>query len=190
MKKLSILIASIPERHQKLTELYSKLEIQMKPNVEILVLTDNRSMTIGRKRQLLNMIANGEYIVHVDDDDRVSDDFISSLLEAIEKNPNVDVITFIVDVSIDNNPFKPCIYNPSFSTNLNFNDHYQRIPNTRCCFRRRVALCEDIPDIMFGEDDAWGSAIQRHISTHHHIPKTLYYYEASTNKPSNWFQPV
>lgn len=193
MKKLlSILIISLPERHVSLQNLYNQLVLQTinRNDVEILVLTDNRSMSVGRKRQFLNMMASGEYIVHVDDDDTVSTDFVSLLLEAIHDHQGVDVINFIVNVSIDRGPSKPCLYSSSFHQNMNFENHYQRLPNTRCCFRKTVAIREEIADMVFGEDDEWGSRIKHHIKTEYNIPQSLYFYEASTQKPNEWFSTV
>lgn len=192
-KKLSILIISVPERHDELSKLYTTLIQQINEcghdKVELLVLTDNRSLTIGKKRQYLNIIANGDYIIHVDDDDSVHPQFVSMLLDAIQHNPNVDLITFIVSVSINNQPPKPCLYSSQFHGNMNFDTHYQRLPNTRCCFKKKIALKEEIPDISFGEDDEWGKLIVRHIKTEHTIDDTpLYFYNASTEKPSGWFK--
>lgn len=193
MKKLlSILIISLPERHALLQKLYDQLALQTnnRNDVEILVLTDNRSLSVGRKRQFLNMMASGEYIVHVDDDDRVSTEFVSLLLDAIHNNQGVDVITFIVNVSIDKGSSKPCLYSSFFHQNMNFDDHYQRLPNTRCCFRKTIAIREEIADMIFGEDDEWGARIKPHIKTEHSIPKPLYFYDASTQKPNEWFSTV
>lgn len=191
-KRLSILIISLPDRHDSIKRLYDHLLTQTvgTNEVEILVLTDNRSMSVGRKRQYLNMMASGEYVAHVDDDDTVSSDFVSSLLDAIQTHPGVDVITFIVDVTIDGGPTKPCLYSSRFHNNMNFENHYQRLPNTRCCFRKAVAIREEIPDITFGEDDEWGTRIQKHIQTEHCISKSLYFYDASTQKPPDWFSTI
>lgn len=189
-KLLSVVVASVPERHHQLQTLYDRTVSSAPSDVEVLVLTDNRSMSIGRKRQLLNMMASGEYVVHVDDDDTLSLDFVDSLLEAIRSNRGVDVITFLVEVCIDEGSRKPCVYSPSFAENMNFDDHYQRLPNTRCCFRRRLALKEEIPDMAFGEDDAWGRRIAPHIQSHYAIPRVLYFYNAITSKPSDWFEAV
>lgn len=191
-KTLSILIISLPERIDSLKKLYQQLQVQSanKPEVEILTLTDNRSMSVGKKRQYLNMLANGEYVVHVDDDDDIHPDFISTLLSSIDQNPGVDVISYIVQVSIDGSPPKPCVYSYKFHQNINFDDHYQRLPNTRCCFRRAVALREEIPDMVFGEDDEWAKKIQNHIHSEYCIKVPMYYYNASTQKPVEWFETL
>jgi glycosyltransferase involved in cell wall biosynthesis len=188
-KILSILIISLPERCDKLAELFGQLTEQTngRSDVELLVLTDNRSMSVGKKRQFLNMMASGDYVIHVDDDDCVHPKFVEKITEAIATNPGVDVINFVVEVTIDGGAPKPCVYSHNFQQNMNFDSHYQRLPNTRCCFRRSVALREEIPDMVFGEDDEWGKRIVPHVQQEYCIPEVLYYYHANTRKPSEWF---
>lgn len=78
--KLSILILSIPSRLSNfLPTLLQNLLKQAEPfknQVEILTLIDNKVRSIGKKRQNLIDIAEGEYIAFIDDDDRVSDNYI------------------------------------------------------------------------------------------------------------------
>jgi len=98
----SILIAAIPERyHSAQPLLYSLLEKQSvarMPDVELLYFMDNRRRTVGAKRNDLLRAAAGEYISFVDDDDDVSDKYVSQIHDTIvkaRKQPEpVDVICF------------------------------------------------------------------------------------------------
>ena len=93
--KLSILIPTLKSRFKTLKAQVDRIEYQrqQKP-VQLLWLGDNKSITIGTKRNLLLDISSGEYICFVDDDDIISDNYIESILKAIEDNPTKKVFTF------------------------------------------------------------------------------------------------
>jgi len=67
--ELSILTPTIPSRKEQLSKLSEKIAKQSNDlAVEHLSFADNRTRTIGAKRQALLDIARGEYIAFVDDD--------------------------------------------------------------------------------------------------------------------------
>ena len=94
--KLSILILSIPSRFNIVRPLIDKLMEQIgdREDVEILSLMDNKSLHIYEKRNELMKIARGTHMTWLDDDDDVSDNYVSKLTETIEENPTADVISF------------------------------------------------------------------------------------------------
>ena len=94
MIKLSILICSTPDRIGKyLLKLLNVINHQVKKkDIELLILTDNEKMSIGEKRNKLKNMAKGDYIVYVDDDDLVSNDYVSELYKATLENK--DCIVF------------------------------------------------------------------------------------------------
>lgn len=95
--KLTIGIPSIPSRNRQfLQPMYAKLMSQVGENkdIEVVSIMDNKTMTIGRKRSLLFKIAQGKYTCIIDDDDDVSDDFVSTLRSVINDTLEVDVISY------------------------------------------------------------------------------------------------
>ncbi len=82
--KLSILICHIEERAEKLERLMAVLRPQLTPDVEVLIETDDRQMSIGAKRNLLLEKAKGGYVCFIDDDDLVPDYYVKKILEAME----------------------------------------------------------------------------------------------------------
>ena len=94
--KLSVLILSIPSRFDIVRPLIDKLMTQVgdRDDVEILSLMDNKSLHIWEKRNELMRIARGTHMTWLDDDDDVADNYIDKLTEAIQANPNADVISF------------------------------------------------------------------------------------------------
>src|SRR5688572_23555139 len=84
MIDLSILVCSVHTRYdnfllkieKQLFDQYKALSEPDQHRVEIVVLTDNKMMMLGHKRNVMVELAQGKYIVFVDDDDRISDDYI------------------------------------------------------------------------------------------------------------------
>ena len=123
--KLSILIPSVAERRntflpKSLNMLYGQLEslpIEDQKEVEIIYLIDNKTMMLGDKRNLMVDMAKGEYIAFVDCDDRISADYISSLLEGIKSG--ADSIVFLASVSLNGNPPRICRYSKDYPNDYN-----------------------------------------------------------------------
>jgi len=90
----SILICSLPRRHQSLCALVNKLvdQIQQKKleqKIEIVLFIDSGQFSVGFKRQVLIQQSHGEYVSSVDDDDDVSESYIEKLYHATEFMPDV-----------------------------------------------------------------------------------------------------
>lgn len=91
--QLSICICAIHSRHAAREALIHHLVGQRRSDeVEILIAADSGQLETGTKRNKLVASAEGAYIVHVDDDDRVSDNYVGSILQAIDDSPGVDAI--------------------------------------------------------------------------------------------------
>lgn len=177
---LSVLILSIPSRIQKhLIPLYNKLLKQSEnfSQVEILCLIDNKTMTVGEKRQSLLNLARGKYIGFMDDDDDVSDDYIESLVAAAIQNPDSDVITFDQHCIVNGMEFTV-----NFSTK-NSNQkyipgmkHVLRPPFHICFWKREIAKQSTFEQSSYGEDYAWCLNMYPFIKTEFHIDRQLHLY--------------
>lgn len=86
--KLSILITSIDERQSLLSRLLFKLEPQLNSQVEVLISQDNRIKPIGDKVNDLINNAKGEYVVLVDDDDYLADNYVYEVLNSLKDKPD------------------------------------------------------------------------------------------------------
>jgi len=192
MIKLSILIPTIVGREESFNRLFETLTQNNKmlfnvfdsngdkvgeknDEIEIIYLKDNKEMTIGEKRNKLVEEANGEYISFVDDDDRVSEDYVSELLAGIETG--VDVVTFDVSVSLDGATPKPCYYSIHFDKDYNESEAYYRLPNHLMCVKRELALQVPFKEINFGEDADYAKQLKPLLKSEHSIHKILYYYD-------------
>lgn len=181
--KLSILIPTIESRKDKFKAISEELsrQIYKRYDNEAIVIyhLDNKEKSVGQKRNELIAKANSDYVVFVDDDDRVAPDYVKTLLEAIESN--ADVITFKVEVSIDGGSPKLCYYSKDYEEDKNLESYYERIPNHIMCIKRDIAKVVKFPDINKGEDSIWAKKLHPLLETEHKIDKILYYYDYNSN---------
>jgi GT2 family glycosyltransferase len=131
-------------------------------------------------------IAQGKYIVFVDDDDRIADDYLAELLKATATD--ADCIAFTAMVSLNGEPAKPCYYSKVHKRDYNKSNAYYRIPNHICCVKKSVSIHSSFPNILYGEDAGYGKLLLPHIKTEHVIDKVLYYYDynVDTTETQGW----
>lgn len=187
--KLSILVCSvIGRRNTFLPKILNQLEQQASAFdcVEVLLLLDNKTLMLGEKRNKLVNMAQGKYITFVDDDDRLADDYVATLIETINHTNclNVyaqiggpDVINFNVSVSINGGKALPCFYSKEFKFDYNKKEAYFRIPNHIMCVKRELAVKTPYKNIVRGEDSAYSQDLIKKLKTQYCIDKTLYYYD-------------
>ena len=182
--KLSILICSLESRAHFLNRLLSELIIQ--PDVDIVVDLDNGQKTIGKKRNDLLQNAIGDYVCFIDDDDIVSENYVSLLLEGIDKG--VDCCSLKGIITEDgNNPliFEHSIKYNSYKTNPDsYTIRYERFPNHLNCIRSGIAKQFKFPEKNHGEDTDWATQIHKSglLKTEHYIEEPIYFYEYRSQK--------
>lgn len=178
-KILTICVCSLLERSNTfLPKILKQLQEQLVkyPNsVELIVDIDNRSKSLGKKRNENLQRAQGKYITFVDDDDILADDYVDTIIEVINNN-DVDSISFIVDVSINDGPFKPCYYSYKYGKDYNCDNSYHRLPNHICVLRTELAKEVGFNDITFGEDADFSKRLFPFIKSELMIDKKLYKY--------------
>lgn len=188
--KLSILVCSTQNRYatflpKLLGQLFAQWEALHhydKMQVEILTLIDNKMRMLGSKRNDLLSIAQGEYVVFCDDDDRISDDYVLQLLGATAVG--ADCITFKVNVSINGGAPKICHYSNCYTEDYNQMEGkeviaYHRLPNHIMAVKRELALQVKFKDILKGEDADYSKRLLPILQTSYEIDKVLYHYDYS-----------
>lgn len=181
--KLSILICTIPERINKFNTLFKKLNLQSF-NLSVEVLYDDsprKTKTIGGKRNDLIGRSVGEYIVFIDDDDDVSDDYTYMILDAIEKKP--DCIGFQIECDIEG---KKCLAASSIRYDWKENVEgykYVRSIYHKTPVKREISLKCMFPDKSFGEDYEYSMRLKQYLKSEIFIPKVLYYYNFKYENP-------
>lgn len=191
MKLLSIMIPYTPDRAKVLYELLSTLHSQIEKEnaqdeVEILIELDNYEMSIGAKRQKLLERTTGEYVVAIDSDDEVGEDYISSIMEAIKHNP--DVISFngyMTTKGMNRENFKIMKDLPYMTiSDAHGRNEYLRYNNHLSPIKREVALKIGYKDMKFAEDFDYAKRLKESglIKTEYYINKDLYHYKYITDK--------
>jgi len=185
-KKLSILVCTVEDRKPCLQKLEECLRPQLHSSVELIVNSDDRKISIGAKRNKLLSQSTGRYVCYVDDDDVVSNDYVESILKAIEDRP--DVVGITLEYYMDN------IFNGHATHSIQY-DHwwqehddttqlmrYYRNPNHLNPVKREFVNAVRFPDVSFGEDQNYSSRLLPFLKKETFIERPIYYYYFRTNK--------
>lgn len=179
--KLSILIPSTYDRLDCTRALVSKLNSQIQEGVSITTKFDNRELSIGAKRQLMIEESDSEYIVFIDSDDWVSDDYISSILTALQSNP--DSVGF--KIKCEGTKFTEGIVTNKFPKWATVKGVYQRTPYQKSPIKREIALAIGYKDLRFAEDADYSKRLKKSklIKTEEFIDEYLYIYKYEYQDP-------
>lgn len=173
MVKLSILIATMPIRAQKLANLRQVLDRELTPEVE--VITDiSMNYNIGTKRNKLLALASGKYVVFIDDDDLISSDYIEKILEACESDCDCIGISGVVTTNGKNE--MQWYISKDYMGWFERKNVYYRTPNHISPVKRELALAAGFPEIAFAEDFEYSMRLLPMLKTEIKIPGILYYY--------------
>ncbi|MGC8560586.1 MAG: glycosyltransferase [Phycisphaerae bacterium] len=169
-----------------LMNLYAQVWALPDPHrVEILTSLDQQEQPVGCKRNELLGKARGRYVCFIDDDDRVAEDYLSSLLAAIDAAPGADCVVFRGQYYVDGRPGLEFDFDLAYTAYRNTAERYERTPNHLCPVRRTCALQARFDPANRGEDHAYArrlrqllrtQAVCRDASGH---KKLLYHYQFS-----------
>ena len=172
---LSILICSLHKRIDNLKDLLSVLspQIDSKKSVELIINTDNKTSSTGRKRQLLLEQAKGKYIVFIDDDDHIDSEYVPLILEAVKSNPDCVATN---GWYTDNGKITNWYLSKDLE-NENKNGVFYRTTNHISPVKRELALLAGFPDISFGEDAEYSKRLKPLLKIETRIDKLIYHYD-------------
>jgi hypothetical protein len=184
---LSILIPSLYEREESFSFIYNKLLKQieilgLQDSIEILVEKDNRKLSIGEKRNLLVERASSKYVVFVDDDDDVSDNYVNSIYNALQGNP--DCVGIIGIITFNGKTPKKFYHSINYTSYFDKNNEYFRPPNHLNPIRKDLAEQFKFPTINFSEDTNFAMSLCRSglLKIENFIEEPIYYYKYISNK--------
>lgn len=177
---LSILIPTLESRKPMLDRLLAILQPQLTTEVEVVLESDNGKLSIGEKRNRLLAKAIGDYVCFVDDDDTVSDDYVSELLSGIAAG--VDVVSIQGIFTINGQfpaPFRDLPYQSHCVKRVGGVMEYSRGVQHLDAIRRLIALSAKFPLTSFAEDYDWGTALERTklIKTWRQVDHHIYFYD-------------
>jgi glycosyltransferase involved in cell wall biosynthesis len=180
MIKFSILIATVPSRtntfYPRLLGMLHK-QIEGRDDVEIIGLYDNKKRSVGAKRNALLNLAQGQFLTFIDDDDRVSDDYIKSIMDTINTNPDADCIVFDCITTINDN--ERTVYS-KYSINYEYSEvgnQWRGKPAHTMVWKADIAKKHIYASQNYGEDVDWVKRACQDIKKEVRIDKTLYFYD-------------
>ena len=185
MNRLAVLIPTIEGREWYLERLMNILQPQIdkhKYNAEVIILKDNKEMTIGAKRNLLTRIAIDNGFSHrsfIDDDDTVTDNYLSLNLPGMMQGYDCNSLVGIYSVNGIVNPVKHIFthtlkYDPWYETET----EYRRNPNhLTVCSLAKIGHIK-FQEKNFGEDGCWSEDIAKEgcLKTEYEITEPFYNY--------------
>lgn len=185
---LSITIPTVEKRKKCFEEFYEEIVHQSNPygnQIEIISLCDNKEMTIGEKRNKLNEMANGKYVVQWDDDDWISKDAIQLIMEAIDLN--VDCITH--KSPIDKTEIWTAeFFYYSIKHMWEFKKNIWYIaPDQKCPIKKEIVDKVKFKHIRNQEDKEYGISIKNLLKTEYFIPTPIYFHLNRSNESMNDF---
>jgi len=188
---LSILIPTMESRLPLYIRLHEELTRQCNlpgagPAVEILTLSDDGSEVLGTKRNRLMDRARGRFLVFVDDDDRVSPDYVQLILAAIRENSAADCITFPGEITFCGQQPRRLVHSIRYTDWYEHQGEYLRPPCQITPIRSDVARRYRFAEVGYSEDVEWTMRISRDGALHHEAPidDVLYYYDS--RRPYAW----
>ena len=141
---------------------------------EVIVATDDGTMSIGDKRNYLLSLVNSPYFTFFDDDDYPTDMYYSEIRPALDSR--ADVITFDVLRTDGGQLDKIALYDLDYPRDFNLDDKYLRRPNHLMIWRTDVAGHVRFPSRNSGEDSEWAKLACPLAKSQHKIDKVLYLY--------------
>lgn len=181
--KLSVLIPSLTDRKELLAALVADLkgqalEMGAAAELEVLTLVDGGEMTVGEKRNRLLRAAKGEFTAFVDDDDRVSGDYVYEILAALRENPAADCVGMRGIMTVGDGAPHQVIYSLHNRGGYASGGTYHRPPGHLTPMRRSAVEKCAFPEKNLGEDFEWADRILREdaLKSEAFVDKVLYHY--------------
>jgi len=178
----TVLVATTGCREAKFRRLLSGLLPQLDAAggaVTVEALWNNGERPLSRVRQDLVEHATSEYVSFADDDDKVAETFVSSILPLLD---GVDFAGFRVELDCDGVRCNPTIVSLENKGWIDAPDAYYRDITYVNPFRRDAAMAH--ADFTrgreyAGEDRDWAAQMRGHLVTEHYLDETMYYYHWS-----------
>lgn len=146
---------------------------------QVIVDIDGGEATIGAKRNRLLDAAVGDYIAFIDDDDCITETYLTRIFEGIEKG--VDHVG--VGMVFAPRWQRPVLVECSMKHEWTFDgDKYLRPPQHVCAVKRELAQKARFPEISFREDHAYALALKKLVKTEWVVTEPIYQYLFVENK--------
>ena len=190
---LSILIPTLISRRTLFARMYTHLAAQIhrcgcQHEVEVLHLEDDGQQSIGIKRNVLVEKATGRFIVFVDDDDEVSDDYVERIVCVLRNRPEIDCIGIRGIITFRGKHPHEFIHSLQYTDYFSKRGVYYRPPYHLNPVRREIAVRYRFADVSYSEDIDWALQLRRAgaLQNEAFIDSILYYYYSRRHYAYQW----
>jgi hypothetical protein len=182
---LSILIPTLESRGRQFAALHEALASQialgrLETEVEVLSLCDRGERPTGGKRNALLDRAAGDFVVFVDDDDTVSDDYVVRVCDAIRRRSDVDCVGITGMITFRGGHPRKFIHSLRYSDYSSAGGVYTRPPYHLNPMRRAIAAAYRFREVYYSEDIDWALRIRedRRLRSEEFVDAVLYHYRS------------
>lgn len=185
----SLLVATIPHRHEYLLNLLESLDRQAQPGFNVIVYrtralaAQKPEARLARKMQVLLEASTGEYVSHMDDDDHPAPDFVPTIMTALRGKP--DYVGFEVLYTVNGAPQQRVNHSLRNNGWANYTDVLLRDISHLNPMRRELAVqarFDNKPD--HGTDGQWAAELRAKgiVKTEVYIDRVMYHYDFRTGQ--------
>ncbi len=179
---LSILICRLKSRQEQYKKLREQLSFQVNRDIEVLTLEDKGEVSIGAKRNVLLKNAAGKYVCFIDDDDKISKDYIKQVRIGMEQD--VDCCSLVGEITTNGTDHRIFVHSLKYDKYFTENNVYYRPPNHLNVIKKSIANKFRFPMLDHGEDTDWAMQLcdSKALKTEYVIKKTIYFYDYWSEK--------
>lgn len=187
--RLSILIATVPERKALFLALKAEFYRQIKAGgfadmVELVINPAPRgTISIGTKSQIMLWESKGDYVVRFDDDDFPRPYYLADIMEALKQAP--DCVGYKIYMTTNGKNPETCIHSLSNSRWEKRNGVYLRTVTHFNPVLRELALKAGYPDLAWGEDKEFSDRVTPLCKHEVYIDKFIFDYRFTTKEAHN-----
>jgi GT2 family glycosyltransferase len=167
MTSTDLATGSMPTVHELLRQAKDK-------RVEILCMLEEDPSKFGEKRNALIEGANGRFVSFVDPDGQIESDYVSAIVEAIEKSPESDCIVFDVLVHGRSPQPKVCKYDCS-QLESEGSLYFYRKPDQTMVWRKDIARENPYTGGQGADMTQWSEKASKAVKKQLRVQKTLYH---------------
>ena len=177
---LTIAIPTIISREIVFNELYNELKKQCEPygeQIEIIYICDNKEMTIGQKRQLLNELAKGKYVVQWDDDDWINPNGIDLIMGGIHMDADVISYNYSCDIilPIEHNSIYPRKVSIKYNNRFDNNEKILYVtPDPKNPIKKEILNKVKFQDASWSEEYFFKLEVLPYLKTEYKIEEDIY----------------